>query len=65
MRPPQMPPPTGKRPARMHAPRSFLTENEKQNKPKVTKELLLRIAGYLKPYLPQFLLVFLKQLFLF
>ena len=62
MRPPQMPPPAGMRPGRMHGPRSFLTENEKQNKPKVTKELLLRIAGYLKPYLPQFLLVFLALL---
>ncbi len=38
--------------------RGFLTEEEKANAPKVTKELLLRIAGYLKPYWPQFLLVF-------
>ena len=37
--------------------RSFLTEEEKQNKPKVTKELLLRIFSYLKPYTKQLLLV--------
>ena len=39
-------------------PRGFLTEEEKANKPKVTKELLLRILGYLKPYALQFVLVF-------
>ncbi len=39
--------------------RSFLTEEEKQNKPKVTKELLLRIFSYLKPYTKQLLLVLL------
>ena len=39
-------------------PRGFLTEEEKANKPKVTKELLLRILSYLKPYWFQFLLVF-------
>ncbi len=44
------------------SPRGFLTEEEKQNKPKVTKELLLRILSYLKPYWPQFLLVFLAIL---
>lgn len=38
--------------------RGFLTEEEKAHMPKVTKELLLRIAGYLTPYWPQFLLVF-------
>lgn len=38
--------------------RGILTEEEKQNMPKVTKELLLRIFSYLKPYIPQFLLVF-------
>ena len=37
--------------------RGFLTEEEKQNKPKVTKELLLRVYGYLKPYWKQMLLV--------
>ena len=39
-------------------PRGFLTEEEKANKPHVTKELLLRILSYLKPYWFQFLLVF-------
>ena len=39
-------------------PRGFLTEEEKENKPVVTKELLLRILGYMKPYWKQFLLVF-------
>ena len=39
-------------------PRGFLTEEEKANRPKVTKELLLRILSYLKPYWLQFLLVF-------
>ncbi|MCQ2419873.1 MAG: ABC transporter ATP-binding protein, partial [Clostridia bacterium] len=39
-------------------PRGFLTEEEKKNMPKVTKELLLRILSYLKPYWVQFILVF-------
>ena len=39
-------------------PRGFLTDEEKKNKPKVTKSLLLRILSYLVPYWPQFLLVF-------
>ena len=39
-------------------PRGFLTEEEKKHKPKVTKELLIRILGYLKPYWKQFILVF-------
>ena len=39
-------------------PKGFLTEEEKQNMPKVTKELLLRILSYLKPYWLQFLFVF-------
>ena len=39
-------------------PRGFLTDEEKQNMPKVTKGLLLRILSYLKPYWFQFLLVF-------
>ena len=38
--------------------RGHLTEEEKNNMPKVTKELLLRILGYLKPYKVQFLFVF-------
>ncbi len=29
---------------------SFLTEEEKKNRPKVTKEMLKRIFSYLKPY---------------
>ena len=39
-------------------PRGFLTEEEKKSKPKVTKELLVRILSYLKPYWKQFILVF-------
>jgi len=39
-------------------PKGFLTEEEKQNMPKVTKELLLRILSYLKPYWLQFVFVF-------
>ena len=44
-----MPPPGGRN--------NYLTEEEKKNKPKVTKELLLRIFSYLKPYRRQLLLV--------
>jgi len=44
------------------AARSFLTEEEKANAPKVTKELLLRILGYLKPYWLQFFFVFIAIL---
>ena len=36
----------------------YLTDEEKANAPKVTKELLVRILGYLKPYWLQFILVF-------
>ena len=43
-------------------PRGFLTDEEKANMPKVTKELLLRILSYLKPYWLQFLLVFITIL---
>lgn len=43
-------------------PRGFLTEEEKQNMPKVTRELLLRILSYLKPYWLQFLFVFVSIL---
>lgn len=39
-------------------PKGFLTDEEKQNMPKVTKKLLLRILSYLKPYWLQFILVF-------
>ncbi len=56
---PMMPPPAGMRgPMRPLGPRGFLTEAEKQNKPKVTKALLVRILSYLKPYKWHFLLVF-------
>ena len=57
---PTMPPPAGMRgPMRIGpGPRGFLTDDEKQNKPKLTKELLARILGYLKPYKWYFLLVF-------
>ncbi len=43
-------------------PRGFLTDEEKQNKPKVTGKLLKRILSYLKPYWFQFLLVFITIL---
>ena len=56
MRPPMGPPPGmgGHR-----GPRNFLTEEEKQNKPKVSWALIKRILGYLRPYVFQFVLVFL------
>lgn len=55
-----MPPPPGMRGMGRPpgGPRSFLTEEEKRNKPKITSALLKRIAGYLKPYIFQFVLVF-------
>ena len=49
-------------PMRGLGPRGFLTDEEKQNLPTVSKELLLRILSYLKPYWLQFLLVFLTIL---
>ena len=36
---------------------SFLTEEEKKNAPKITKELLQRVFSYLKPYWRQLVLV--------
>ena len=45
-----------------HGPVHFMTEEEKQQVPKVTKALLLRIASYLKPYKFQFALVFIAIL---
>ena len=45
-------------PGRGLGPRGFLTEEEKQNLPKVSGALIRRILGYLKPYWLQFLLVF-------
>lgn len=41
----------------------YLTDEEKKNRPKVTKELLLRIFSYMKPYWKQFLLVLTAILF--
>lgn len=57
---PMMPPPAGMRgPGRIGGgPRGFLTEEEKKQSPKVTKTLLKRILGYLKPYKWQFAAVF-------
>ena len=43
-------------------PRGFLTEEEKQQMPKVTWQLIRRILSYLKPYWLQFSLVFLAIL---
>ena len=43
-------------------PRSFLTEEEKQNMPKVSRALLARIMSYLKPYRLQFVFVFIAIL---
>ena len=39
-------------------PRGFLTDEEKKEMPKVTKDLIIRILSYLKPYWFQFVLVF-------
>ena len=39
-------------------PRGFLTEEEKQNAPKINKQLVIRILRYLKPYWLQLLIVF-------
>ncbi len=56
--PPLMPPPPGMRGmGRPPGPRGFLTEEEKKNKPKITKELIGRILKYLKPYRLQFTFV--------
>ena len=43
-------------------PRGFLTEEEKNNMPKVTKSLIFRILSYLKPYTVQFIFVFITIL---
>lgn len=57
---PTMPPPPGMRgPMRIgNGPRGYLTEEEKNNRPRADKGLLIRILGYLKPYKWYFLLVF-------
>ena len=39
-------------------PRGFLTDEEKENLPKVDKALLIRIISYMKPYRMQFVFVF-------
>lgn len=49
-----MPPGMG---AGVHGGRGFLTEEEMQNRPKVTGALLVRIFSYLKPYWKQLALV--------
>ena len=41
-----------------HMGRGFLSEEEKANQPKVTKDLLKRVFSYLRPYWKQMLLVF-------
>jgi len=43
-------------PSRM---RGYLTDEEKKNRPKITKELIFRVLSYLKPYKKQLLLVLL------
>lgn len=43
-------------------PRGYLTEEERQNRPKVTRALIARILSYLKPYGAQFAFVFLAIL---
>lgn len=43
-------------------PRGFLTEEEKANMPKVDKQLIVRILSYLKPYVVQFVFVFIAIL---
>ena len=45
-------------PTRGLGPRGFLTEEEKQNMPKVDSALIRRILSYLTPYRLQFVLVF-------
>lgn len=59
MRPMNPPPAGGRGPTRLgRGPRSYLTDEEKKNRPKLTKELFFRIFSYLRPYKWQFLLVF-------
>lgn len=49
-------------PIRGMAPRGFLTDTEKENMPKVNKELIARILSYLKPYTLQLIFVFVSIL---
>ena len=43
-------------------PRGFLTDAEKANQPKITKDLLRRIVSYMLPYKVKFILVFITIL---
>ncbi len=47
-----------KLPGAPRMPKSFLTEEERRNMPKLTKALAQRVLSYLKPYRLQFALVF-------
>ncbi len=49
-------------PRGVSGPKGFLTEEEQNNKPQVSKELIARILSYLKPYWFQFTLVFITIL---
>ena len=49
-------------PGRPLGPRDFLTEQEKQNRPKVDRAFLKRIFSYLSPYQPQLALILLINL---
>ena len=49
-------------PMRGLGPRGFLTDEEKENLPKVDRKLIRRILSYLKPYWLQFAFVFLAIL---
>ena len=49
-------------PGRGLGPRGFLTDDEKENLPKVDGKLIKRILSYLKPYSLQFLFVFIAIL---
>lgn len=49
-------------PMRGLGPRGFLTDEEKENLPKVDKALIFRILSYLKPYWIQFIFVFIAIL---
>jgi ATP-binding cassette, subfamily B, bacterial len=48
--------------SRPAGPRGFLTDEEKKSSPRVTKDLLMRISSYLKPYWVQFILIFIAIL---
>lgn len=50
------PPPGGSR--RPRGPRGFLTDEEKNNLPRITRAMVRRVMSYLKPYKAQFAAVF-------